>query len=593
MLVRITTVAMLALAGQAMGQCESVKLYATERNTSDGGGFAIGTNGEWLLSGAPFRTVNGSLSAGVAHVYRRNTSTGAWSQINTLQAADTVSNARFGSAIAYNLPNAAIGAPYAGNGAVYTFEHIQNIWTQAKLSGGNPGDEFGAAVDFDGNFLLVGAPKFDRVQTGLGGNVTDAGAAHLYEKVSGVWQFRSTFQNTSSTASQSDLLGSSVALTSDAMALGAPGFNGAAQNCGAVLVFLKLSGTWTMLPMIHPPAAQADADFGAAVALGSDWLAVGAPRQNDAQSDQGVVYIYRRINNIWTPSQTITAPNAAAAEFFGGRLHTDGTRLAISATGSHKVYIYQANAQGTFTQQAVFSDPDGTNGDDFGRGVAVVGTRLFVGDIQDDQGGVSNGGATYAFNVSANVSDSCEGAITVQAGASVSGCTRGMTVDGGTSCMAQAPSGPDVWYSFTPTASGTVNINTVGSNFDTILSIHGNACPGSAANTIVCNDDTSTGVWSAVELNVTAGQTYLIRVAGFNLDSGAFNLNVGSVIGGCYANCDNSTATPVLNVADFTCFLQRFAAGEAYANCDNSTANPTLNVADFTCFLQRFAAGCQ
>jgi probable HAF family extracellular repeat protein len=60
----------------------------------------------------------------------------------------------------------------------------------------------------------------------------------------------------------------------------------------------------------------------------------------------------------------------------------------------------------------------------------------------------------------------------------------------------------------------------------------------------------------------------------------------------CYANCDGSSTTPVLNVADFTCFLQRFAAGDTYANCDNSTTTPTLNVADFTCFLQRFAAGC-
>ncbi len=62
--------------------------------------------------------------------------------------------------------------------------------------------------------------------------------------------------------------------------------------------------------------------------------------------------------------------------------------------------------------------------------------------------------------------------------------------------------------------------------------------------------------------------------------------------GECYPNCDGSTAQPVLNVGDFTCFLQRFAAGETYANCDGSTAAPTLNVGDFTCFLQRFAAGC-
>jgi hypothetical protein len=60
----------------------------------------------------------------------------------------------------------------------------------------------------------------------------------------------------------------------------------------------------------------------------------------------------------------------------------------------------------------------------------------------------------------------------------------------------------------------------------------------------------------------------------------------------CYPNCDCSTATPKLNVADFTCFLQSYANAETYANCDGSTTEPTLNVADFTCFLQKYALGC-
>jgi hypothetical protein len=60
----------------------------------------------------------------------------------------------------------------------------------------------------------------------------------------------------------------------------------------------------------------------------------------------------------------------------------------------------------------------------------------------------------------------------------------------------------------------------------------------------------------------------------------------------CYANCDNSTAPPVLNVLDFNCFLNRFSAGDSYANCDGSTAAPVLNVLDFNCFLNRFSAGC-
>jgi hypothetical protein len=60
----------------------------------------------------------------------------------------------------------------------------------------------------------------------------------------------------------------------------------------------------------------------------------------------------------------------------------------------------------------------------------------------------------------------------------------------------------------------------------------------------------------------------------------------------CYANCDQSTTQPWLNVNDFTCFLNHFAAGDMYANCDNSSVAPVLNVNDFNCFLNRFAAGC-
>ncbi len=69
--------------------------------------------------------------------------------------------------------------------------------------------------------------------------------------------------------------------------------------------------------------------------------------------------------------------------------------------------------------------------------------------------------------------------------------------------------------------------------------------------------------------------------------SNAAALNVG-----CYANCDQSTAMPVLTANDFQCFLNRFAASEAYANCDGSTAVPLLTANDFQCFLNTFAVGC-
>jgi hypothetical protein len=60
----------------------------------------------------------------------------------------------------------------------------------------------------------------------------------------------------------------------------------------------------------------------------------------------------------------------------------------------------------------------------------------------------------------------------------------------------------------------------------------------------------------------------------------------------CYANCDGSTAAPVLNVNDFICFQNKYAAGDSGANCDGSTIPPVLNVNDFVCFQTRYAQGC-
>lgn len=60
----------------------------------------------------------------------------------------------------------------------------------------------------------------------------------------------------------------------------------------------------------------------------------------------------------------------------------------------------------------------------------------------------------------------------------------------------------------------------------------------------------------------------------------------------CYANCDESTAAPILTATDFACFISRFATQDPYTNCDGSSHPPVLTANDFMCFLNRFAAGC-
>jgi hypothetical protein len=120
--------------------------------------------------------------------------------------------------------------------------------------------------------------------------------------------------------------------------------------------------------------------------------------------------------------------------------------------------------------------------------------------------------------------------------------------------------------------------------------------PGSATWTDVVEGS------NAGEFAAAGSQTATLALTDLSVSGAQFRCTVSNACasatsdplttGGCYANCDCSATAPVLNVGDFTCFLQKYAAQDPYANCDGSTAAPVLNVADFTCFLQKFAAGC-
>ncbi|MBI1851693.1 MAG: hypothetical protein HYR85_15235 [Planctomycetes bacterium] len=137
-------------------------------------------------------------------------------------------------------------------------------------------------------------------------------------------------------------------------------------------------------------------------------------------------------------------------------------------------------------------------------------------------------GATGAFTLHVSFStspgtDTCANALPVVAGTTI-GDTLSASNDGSANC-GSSDTTPDVWYRFTATEDCRLRVNTCGSNdYDSVLSIH-SGCPGTAANTISCNDD-SCGTSSSVSTLATAGSTYWIRVSGYAGATGNFILNV-------------------------------------------------------------------
>jgi hypothetical protein len=86
----------------------------------------------------------------------------------------------------------------------------------------------------------------------------------------------------------------------------------------------------------------------------------------------------------------------------------------------------------------------------------------------------------------------------------------------------------------------------------------------------------------------------LFAAGTFTTAGGGYAPSVVQLVGcpNCYANCDASSAPPLLNINDFLCFLNAFARRDPYANCDLSSASPALNVNDFQCVLNAYASGC-
>ena len=142
--------------------------------------------------------------------------------------------------------------------------------------------------------------------------------------------------------------------------------------------------------------------------------------------------------------------------------------------------------------------------------------------------------------------DNFANASTIQAGQTATANNVGYTKETGEPNLSFNVGGKSAWWKFTAPASGSFNVNTIGSNFDTILGIY----TGTAVNalTLVAADDDSGGnTTSSATFTATAGTTYRIMVDGFagspQGDSGNIQLTVSG------GPSPTLAVTPVTNIS--------------------------------------------
>ncbi len=86
------------------------------------------------------------------------------------------------------------------------------------------------------------------------------------------------------------------------------------------------------------------------------------------------------------------------------------------------------------------------------------------------------------------------------------------------------------------------------------------------------------------------GELYLL---GYGRDAVQQFSTIRRILPACWADCDHDSGPGILDIFDFLCFGNLFAAGDPYAcDCDESTGRGVCDIFDFLCFGNAFSQGC-
>ena len=311
------------------GAALEAHLTAADGAPGDHLGCALATTGDRFLAGAPLRDEAG-VDSGSAYVFHRVG--GGWVQEAKLLPSGLGAGDRFGSAVALSGGVAVVGAPGDDDhgvdaGAVYVFTLGANGWALARkliAAHGAAGDGLGSSVAVSDEALLAGAP--------FAGGGAD-GVVSAFRGGGGTW---SEFQALTADAGQtSSLFGSSLALRSGVALVGARRDGRSGTGAGTAYLFRQSGpgGTWLLETRLSAPLAAGD-DFGSAVGIDGDSALVGSHLDDAGAADSGAAYLFARENGQWAPRFKIKAAHPAAGEGLGSSVTLDGGAWVVGAPGS-------------------------------------------------------------------------------------------------------------------------------------------------------------------------------------------------------------------------------------------------------------------
>jgi len=261
----------------------------------------------------------------------------------------------------------------------------------AKLTAddGAAGDRFGHSVSISANVVVTGAPRNDE-----GGY--NAGAVYVFERDGGAWSLVVKLIPDSGAG-----LGRTASVDGNFLVVG----SSSTPTC----VFERCGDTWCEVAELirddYEPGEQIY--FGRTGALSGSVAVIGAPNDDDNGYLSGSAYVFERaVDGSWSQAAKLLADDGEPYEHFGTRVAVDGNLAVVSAPQDYgwqsgAAYVFERDQAGAWRQVAKLVPDDGHWSHGFGYGLAVSGD-VVLGGAADAPGNEAHCGAAYVFEPDAD-----------------------------------------------------------------------------------------------------------------------------------------------------------------------------------------------
>ena len=340
-----------------------------------------------------------------------------WIQLAELNASEGGGAARLGYRVAVSGDTVVVGAWGASDrgpasGTAYVFQSSAGVWSEtvyesAKLmpTDGAEYDYFGGSVAISGDVVVVGAYEDDD-------RGTDSGSAYVFEKPDTGWSgtVNESVKLLATDGAGGDRFGWSVAISGDAVAVGAYADDHQGADSGSAYVFEKPVAGWSETVDQSAKLVASDGElfdyFGNSVAVSGDTVIVGAYYDDDKGSASGSAYAFEKPEGGWSgtlwESAKLLATDGYAGDRFGWSVAISGDTAVVGAWGdaywSGSAYLFEQPGGwlGALEESAKLTSSDVSAGDRFGWSVALSGDTVVVGASEDGDNGRFSGSA-YVF----------------------------------------------------------------------------------------------------------------------------------------------------------------------------------------------------